>query len=194
MSLVTWYAAEALVEAAKARLHPVPVVLDIGIGIRPQSIVRCQLHIGIEPYAPYIARLRAACPDMPQHVLLQGMWDQVMPHFPDQSVDTVVAGDVLEHLEKPDGRRFLQEAERLARQQIVVFTPLGFHAQPFHPEDPTDRWGMQGGYWQAHRSGWMPDEFDDHWTCLCCEAYHFEDEHNQPLEKGFGAFYAIFTK
>jgi hypothetical protein len=194
MSTITWYAADALVDAAKASVYPVPVVLDVGCGIRPQQLVPCGLHLAIEPHAPYIARLREHHPDDATHFLLQATWDRAMGIFPDHSVDTIVAGDVIEHLEKSEGWRFLAEAERVARRQIVLFTPLGFHAQPFNPDDPTDRWGMRGGYWQQHRSGWLPDEFGDGWECLCCAEYHFEDEYNQPLEKGFGAFYAIWSR
>jgi len=192
MSAITWYSADALVDAAQAQLRPAPVVLDVGIGIRPQQLVRCQLHIGIEPYAPYIARLREACPDVPHHVLLHGTWDQVMRIFPDQSVDTVVAGDVIEHLEKPEGRRLLREAERLARQQICVFTPLGFHEQNY--DGRPDAWGMGGGHWQNHLSGWEPNDFNgDKWVCLCCEKYHDTDDHGRKVEP-FGAFYAIWTR
>lgn len=193
MAQVTWYEKDDLVAAAKASLCEVPVVMDVGCGIRPQRLVQAMVHIGIDPFGPYLDVLRSQLGDHPQFILLHGTWDEVMRHFPDQSVDTVIAGDVLEHLDKGSGWRFLAEAERLARQQICLFTPLGHFEQSYVAGKP-DRWGMQGGYWQQHRSGWLPDEFGDGWNVLACEKYHFEDEDGQPMAEGFGAFYGILTR
>jgi hypothetical protein len=188
MAVITWHAKGELLSAACAYLKPVPVVLDVGCGIRPQTFIPNQLHICVEPFLPYLTALRRQNPDRPGHVLLHGTWDQVLPLLPDQSVDTVVAGDMIEHLEKAEGQRFLSEAQRVARAQIVLFTPLGFHPQNY--EGRRDAWGMDGGHWQTHRSGWTPEEFGDGWVCLCCADYHNTDDHGQPCEP-FGAFYAL---
>jgi hypothetical protein len=111
--------------------------------------------------------------------------------LPSKSVDSVFALDVIEHLEKADGLRFLQQAERVARRQIVIFTPLGFFPQSYEDPDKPDRWGMQGGYWQTHRSGWLPEDFSEDWELVCFESYHLVDQDEQPLEKPFGAIWAF---
>lgn len=190
MAVVQWYPRDDLLPAVQAHLKPVPIVLDVGCGIRPQRMIPCALHIGIEPYEPYLTALRSKNPDHPSHLLLHGSWDAVMPLFLPQSVNTVVAGDVIEHLEKSEGYRFLSEATRVATTQIVLFTPLGFHAQNY--EGRPDAWGMDGGHWQTHRAGWLPEEFDDSWQIFACAAYHDTDDHGQRCEP-FGAFYALRT-
>ncbi len=55
--------------------------------------------------------------------------------------------EVIEHLEKPDAWRVLEELTRRARR-VLVTTPLGFRHQDY-PETP----------FETHRSGWYPWEF-----------------------------------
>ena len=62
--------------------------------------------------------------DPTRFVPFNGTWDQVLPLMPDASVDSVFALDVIEHMEKDDGLKFLREAERVARCQVMIFTPL----------------------------------------------------------------------
>lgn len=71
----------------------------------------------------------------------------VLPMLLDRDYDLVYALDVIEHLEKADGRRLLNELERVARRRVLIFTPNGF--QPQEDENP----------WNVHRSGWTPDDF-----------------------------------
>jgi hypothetical protein len=103
----------------------------------------------------------------------------------------VFALDFIEHLEKQDGVRMLREAQRVARRQIVVYTPLGFFPQSYDDPHKTDRWGMDGGYWQTHRSGWDYDDFGPEWEFICSPDFLFLDEDNQPLAEPLPAFWAI---
>ena len=95
--------------------------------------------------------------------------------------DAIFLLDVIEHMEKPEALEVLAHCKRLAKQ-VVVFTPLGFHPQHYQPGDK-DAWGMNGTYWQTHRSGWLPEEFEG-WATLVDEHFHGE--------KG-GGFFAIFN-
>ena len=49
---------------------------------------------------------------------------QALSLIPDKSLDVVVSLDVIEHLEKKDGLRLISEMERVAREQVVIFTPF----------------------------------------------------------------------
>ncbi|HEY4481624.1 MAG TPA: hypothetical protein VI489_02105 [Candidatus Brocadiaceae bacterium] len=116
-----------------------------------------------------------------------------MPFSPDKSIDTVFALDMIEHMEKEDGIKFIKEAERVTKNQIAIFTPLGLYPQSYGSENEVDRWGMNGGYWQSHRSGWLPADFDEQWEIIACKDFHLMDQHDCLLEEPFGAFWAIKT-
>ena len=110
--------------------------------------------------------------------------------FPDKSIDHIIFTDVIEHLEKEEGFQLIQECERIARRQIILFTPLGFLPQKVR-EDKVDAWGLRGGSFQEHKSGWHISDFDDSWDIYCSEKYHFFDNAGKRFEKPYGAFWAI---
>jgi SAM-dependent methyltransferase len=72
--------------------------------------------------------------------------------FKDKIFDTTIATEVLEHLEKSDGKRFINELERVTRRCLIISTP--------NYEDL--RGGRKGlhGYnpYEAHRSYWTLKE------------------------------------
>jgi hypothetical protein len=180
-------------EAIRARVEPARVVVDVGPGIRPQTILSPAIHLCVEPFEPYLSRLREDVGNDPRFVFLNATWDGVLPLMPDHSVDTVVALDVIEHLGRSGGRKLLEHSVRIARQQVVVFTPLGFYRQSYRHRG-TDRWGMQGGRWQTHRSGWSPDDFGDEWHIVGCRDFHTVDENEEALDEPFGAFWAVYSR
>jgi hypothetical protein len=188
---VTWASKEEVDALVRELVAQTQVVLDIGPGIRPQTYFRPRVHICVEPYLPYIEQLRKVVADDPIYVFLNCTWDTAMKLLPSKSVDSVIALDVIEHFEKFAGFEFLEQAERVARRQIVIYTPLDFYPQTYHDSNRVDRWGMEGGYWQAHRSGWLPEDFGDGWELICCEAYHFVDQYEQPLDRPFGAIWGF---
>ena len=73
---------------------------------------------------------------------------KIAEEFGPDSFDAVVAFDLLEHLSTEDGRRLLDQMERVARRRVVVLTPNGFVPQDEYDDNPL----------QAHRSGWTPAE------------------------------------
>ena len=84
----------------------------------------------------------------------------------------------------------LREAQRVARVQVVVHTPQGFFPQHHQPGE-LDRWGLDGGEWQTHRSGWEVDDFGEDWSFVLSPDFILLDEHNQPLEQTRAALWAI---
>jgi hypothetical protein len=97
---------------------------------------------------------------------------------------------VIEHLEKEEGRKVVAESERVAREQIVIFTPLGFMPQHMASNE-ADGWGLGGSAVQEHRSGWEPEDFGAAWSFYICKDFHGVDFKGKPLEKAHGAFYAV---
>ena len=157
-----------ILEQARAAIKPVDTVLDVGAGIRPQSIVPCARQVCMEPHYEYAAILLHAGYKTVYAAAPRG-FDYVR-----DAIDTVVLLDVIEHMTKDDGALTIRRSLEIARVQVVVFTPLGFLAQS------GDAWGLRGDVWQQHRSGWTPDDFPG-WR-------HFVNRRFAPKH---GAFVAI---
>ncbi len=190
---VTYAEASETAAAVAGRIQDVDVVLDLGPGIRPQSFVKPSVHICVDAHRPYLERLKRESVDDPRYVLINASWDQVIGMLPDKSVDTVFALDFIEHLEKQEGLRMLGEAARVARRQIVVYTPHGFFPQSYDDRRKPDRWGMDGGYWQTHRSGWAPEDFGEEWDVVIGRDYILLDQDNRPMDRPMAALWAFRT-
>jgi hypothetical protein len=190
--VVTYVSRDEALAAVAEKIPNVEVVLDLGPGIHPQPFIKnpC-VHICVEAHRPYVERLKREVRDDPTYVFINARWNEALATFPDKSVDTVFALDFIEHLEKEDGRRLLSETQRVARRQVVIFTPYGFFPQTYDDPNKSDRWGMDGGYWQTHRSGWDFDDFSDEWEIVCCPTFIDLDENEQRLPQPMGAFWAI---
>ena len=188
---ITYVSRGRALDLVTARVDQVNIVLDLGAGIRPQTFIKPRVHICVDAHGPYLEHLRAHLGVNRRHVLINAEWHQFVPMLPDKAVDTVFALDFIEHLEKPEGLRMLREAERIARSQVVVYTPHGFFPQSYSDPSQPDRWGLDGGFWQTHRSGWDFDDFGDQWDIVCCPDFIRLDENNRPMPEPMGAIWAI---
>jgi SAM-dependent methyltransferase len=124
-------------------------VLDVGCGDRSPLARfrgRIPLMVGVDAHAPSLERSRA--------LGIHDRYEQcdvteIAARFPPRSFDAVVALDVIEHLEKPQGLRLLDALETVARKRVIVFTPNRFLPQG----------EREGNPWQVHRSGWTVEDF-----------------------------------
>jgi hypothetical protein len=189
---IHWLEASALQERVAAAVRPASVVLDIGCGACPQAIIKPQLHICCEPHSEYVTFLQHVYGQTSDYLIVQADGVGFLRLMPNRSVDTVFLLDVIEHLPRDEGHTLLQECERVARQQIVLFTPLGFLSQEYGEGDE-DAWGFHGGRWQRHLSGWCPDDFDSSWMILACRHYHAINGKGERFVPPAGAFWAIKT-
>jgi len=151
------------------------VLLDIGSGIRPQNMVKCAKHICVEPHAEYA--------DVLEQNGIQVIRETANAALDAaKDVDTIVALDVIEHMTRGEGEAFIAKALAVAKQQVIIFTPLGY--MPQSGGGDKDPWGMRGQAWQKHQSGWTPEDFPG-WKWLVDTAFHLRDG------KTYGAFFAI---
>jgi SAM-dependent methyltransferase len=155
-------------------------VLDVGCGIRPQQLVKAERYLGIDAHQPYIDALGD-----PEHFRCSH-WQPALAEFADQEFDLVTALDFIEHLERDEGLEFIAEAQRVGKL-VVLFTPVGPFPQKF--SDP-DQWGMDGGFWQTHRSAWTPADFDG-WEIYVLPGFAVMDGHMNPLPEPHDAFWAL---
>jgi hypothetical protein len=170
---------EDLSNIARAYILNVRSCIDIGPGIYPQPFISCPLHILVEPWEPYAQILSRAHTDK-LTFLDNGL--NFLRNLFDNSIDTIFLLDIIEHLEKKDGYLLIQQSIRVARKQIIIFTPLGFMPRHFTEMEKNGLWGdIKHGETQTHRSGWTPDDFSGALNIIA-NNYH---------ENGYGAFYSI---
>lgn len=181
-----------LMGTACRALKPVERLVDIGCGIQPYTGVKATTHICCEPYKEYVDILKVR---YPQLIPLNMGWEEATKYIPHKSVDTVILVDVIEHLEKEIGMDLLVKTLPLVKQQFAIFTPLGFFEQT-HP-DGIDAWGLHGGDWQTHRSGWLPEDFPESeggaWDFYICPDFHKVNNRGEILTPPKGAFWAIWN-
>ncbi len=186
---VTYCADNQETDAAfQKALHRNRVVLDIGCGLNPVSFFTPEIHLAVEPWKQYHPLLQNRFAMTPGFILLDFLVPEGLSVIPDKSADSVFMFDVIEHLEKDQGHRLLAEAERIARDQIAIFTPLGFIDQSYEADDK-DAWGFDNTKLQTHRSGWTPSDFKPGWRFFVSETYHS----HPGRELCFGAFFALKT-
>jgi hypothetical protein len=189
---IRWAPKEQLPGLVCCMVRNSDIVLDVGSGIKPQTLIWPKLHICVEVDDEYVRCLRERLAGSPRYLVIQSTWESALRVMPSKSVDTVVALDFIEHLSKEHGCAFIAEAERVARKQVVLFTPLGYFPQTYEDVAAEDWWGMHGGRWQTHRSGWFPADFSEDWEILACRDYHTVDQYG-PLAEPIGCMWAIRT-
>jgi hypothetical protein len=191
-----WVAAADLWVAGCALIqNNVQSVLDIGCAFRPQEFVSAQVHICCEPCEEYMDRLLVETAGIAKFVYLRSDLEASSKLFPAASVDSALLVDVIEHVDREPGLASLERLKHIVRRQIAIFTPVGFMPQESH-SNGVDPWGMGGTEWQRHRSGWSPDEFlaADGWTVIACSDFHKVDGYGRPMNKPFGAMWAIWNR
>lgn len=185
---VVWCDRDEFHAKAASFIKPVSTVLDIGCGIRPQQYITPELLICVEPHLEYVEVLKTSLKDA-NAVIIPLDAIRALAGMPDRSMDSIFLIDVIEHMEKDIGAQVLLECERVARQQVVIFTPLGFMPQEIHAGD-VDGWNLHGGEWQDHKSGWYPEEFSS-WDVIGCKHLHLQDYLGQDITPPYGGFYAV---
>jgi protein-L-isoaspartate O-methyltransferase len=179
-----------LLSAVEKTVRETEVVVDIGCGIVPMNYFRPKLHLMVEPWKEYSDILAYRHSGDKSVIIIRTGALEALCQLADNSVDSIFLLDVIEHLEKEVGRQVIIESERVAREQVVIFTPLGF--MPQHMESTqADGWGLGGSSVQEHRSGWEPEDFNAAWSFYICEDFHSVDFKGEQLDKPYGAFYAV---
>ena len=148
-------------------------VLDLGCGILEATGRLCEQHVCVDAFLPYLNRVRDAykCP------AILGTLPNVCPQFPDDSYDTVLLLDVIEHLEKEQAIETLEHAERIAAKQVIIFTPEGFTNQA-----NINAWELGHNELQRHRCGFEVAELEARgYECSTHETYAEDAGHHNGI-------------
>lgn len=128
-------------------------VADIGCGrgghLADVTKATDSIWIGIDSHAPSL-----------ESSMRQSIYDNVyctdalswLKKQKSNSIDTIIACCLIEHLEKDQGRVLLNEMSRVCERLAVVVTPNGYVPQPPDPDNAGN----------AHLSGWSSMELEEH--------------------------------
>lgn len=127
-------------------------LVDLGAGNGQFSgPLKVPHRAAVELYRPYVEHIRKIYPDMLVFMADARTW---IAERSDASIDAVLAINLIEHMTKEEGERLLVNALRVARRQLIVYTPNGFQAQ--HPSEVLPEFGPNS--LQEHLSGWTRDD------------------------------------
>jgi SAM-dependent methyltransferase len=134
-----------LMREVQSALSGCETVLDIGCGnCSPLRFLSGPKLVGVDGYAPALEEAKL---NQTHDEYVLGDVKAIGQVFQAKQFDACIALDVIEHLEKEDGWRMLEDMERIARKRVVIFTPNGFIPQR-----------SQNGDLQEHLSGWTAEE------------------------------------
>ena len=125
-------------------------ILDLGCGRgEPMSFINRNNQfytVGLDIFEPYLKECQK---HRIHNEYCQG--DVCKLPFRDKSFDIVLCMELLEHLDKINGEKLLGEAERVAKKQIILSTPVG-------PSEQDELLLQDGNVFQVHKSSWQPSE------------------------------------
>ena len=187
---VKYYDREDMIKISKDLVKPCVTLVDVGCGLRPYLYERSQVHICIEPFDEYIDIIKNTYSQF-NMVFIKKFALEGLKLFPNDSVDTVIMLDFIEHVEKEEGLKILKEADRIAKKQIVVFTPYGYVS---NDSGEKDVWGLNGAKFQEHKSGWLPEDFGDDWDIYVSKNFYPQKKPNPDNVDFYGCIWAVKNK
>lgn len=137
----------SLVRELETQLGPCRRILEIGCG--PDSALQYLAGTreieGLDVHEPWLLKAKERGILTNYHLANALEIDTL---FQPGQFDAIVALDLIEHLEKPDGYRLIEKMSAIASDRIIIFTPNGFLEQ----QDDSNPWNN-------HRSGWSVSDF-----------------------------------
>jgi len=123
-------------------------LLDIGCGKDSpiKHVVERGYSVGLDTFKPYILKSKRA--KLHDDYVLASISHLC---FKPKSFQTVALLEVLEHLNKSDGYKIMNQMDGLAKNKVVVFTPNGFLKQQEYEDN----------IHQKHLSGWAVRELEN---------------------------------
>lgn len=133
--------------------------LCCGVGFELSGLTTPDIT-AVDIYQGYLDQVKERCPQA--KTVCSDALDYIKDQ-PDNSVDVISIIDGIEHMDKKTGLKAIKHMKRVARKQILLFTPQGHAAEDgYLKNEPHNAWGIEGAdHFQAHKSGWTADELKD---------------------------------
>lgn len=116
-------------------------VLDLGCGPSSplQHCKNIKRSVGVEVFEPYLEKSRS------KKIHTEYIQKDLMElDFPENSFDSVIMIEVLEHLPENAGLEIIKKAKKWTKRKLIISSPNGF----------IDQKEMDGNPYQKHVSGW----------------------------------------
>jgi len=129
------------------------VVVDLGCGFeRWGHLIRSEVDkggnnayiMGCDVYRPYLEETRKYNPYDDLVVC-----DVKNLPFKEKSFDITFALEIIEHMTKPEGMKFLSKLENWTSDTVIISTPYGYYPQG----------EAHNNLFEIHRSVWHPEDF-----------------------------------
>ena len=132
----------------KKELSECKSVLDVGCGFDSPlgKFVKSFYSLGIDIYKPAVLKSKKK---KIHDDYITGDIREIHKYFKNKSFDAVVSLDVIEHFEKREALKIINQMENIAKKKVILLTPNGY----FHQEV------LGGNIHQIHKSGWEASEF-----------------------------------
>jgi hypothetical protein len=163
----------------KQLVDSLPSLLDIGCGLCANMKYFDNLvKVGVDVHRPYLLNRVDRSPNViPINIDATKISEIFLP----KSFACVTFIDAIEHFPKETALQVLAAAEQIADTRVVVFTPRGVF-----PQAEFDYFKMGGEKFQAHHSGWEPEDFTAlGYACVVYKGFHGPD--NPSFVEAFGA-------
>lgn len=123
-------------------------LLDVGCGRDPKLIkdIKAKERWGIEIFEPAFDEIKSK---KFYDIHIFGDVRTVLRGIGDNRFDLVTGIDLIEHFDKQIGIDVLKELDRVAKKEILLFTPYKFYHQDAYEGNP----------YQEHKSGWDENDF-----------------------------------
>lgn len=132
--------------------------LCCGIGYELRQL-QTQDVTAVDIAPQYLAQVNDRCPQA-KTVCSDAL--EYVKSQPDNSVDVISIIDGIEHMDKKSGLELVEHMKRVAKKEILLFTPQGPSEDGYLKNEPHNAWGVEGAdEHQTHKSGWTALELKD---------------------------------
>lgn len=132
--------------------------LCCGIGLELSGLDTKEVT-AVDIYQGYLDKVKERCPQA--KLVLSDALDYARL-TKSNSFDVVSIIDGIEHMKKKTGLRLIKEMKRIAKREILLFTPQGPGDDGYLKNEPHNAWGIEGAdHFQLHQSGWTLDELEE---------------------------------
>lgn len=129
-----------------------------GIGLELSNL-NTQKVVAVDIAPQYLEKVKEFCP---QATTVQSDALEYLKEQPDNSFDVISIIDGIEHMDKQTGLELIPHLKRVAKKEVLLFTPQGHGGDGYLKNEPHNAWGIEGAdHFQTHKSGWTALELKD---------------------------------